>query len=425
MTVTADGADQVINTAGTSSERVLLSLAQAVTAGQTVTVSYAKPATGPKLTDNADREIDSFSNQPVNNAVPATVSSIAIISDPGPDQTYQGGDTIRAAVRFNADVTVTTVGTPVTGPRLKFRFRSSHPDDIGNSPHMVYESGTGTDSLVFFYVVSNVNESDSGTGIGIPANRLQANGTSAIKTGTTDATLTHTAIAHGTGHRVHGPTARDITAPVVSTTTGPTVNQATLVITFDEALDATGTAPAASAFTVKVGGTEVALADSSPVEVTGSTVILMLAEGVIDADVVTVAYDKPASNPIQNFAAGLDAASFGDQAVTNNTPNVAPTVLTDPAPVVGGTRLVITFSEPLTEGASATPDTSAFDVVVAGNARKVDAVAVSGSTVTLTLASAAVFGEAVTVSYTQPTGASAAKLQDRAPTPNLVATSPA
>ncbi|MXW66374.1 MAG: hypothetical protein F4Z72_05145, partial [Gemmatimonadales bacterium] len=420
FTITRDGVSQTAAGANVSSGQLFLGLGSTVTAGQTVTVSYQKPASN-KLLDTADREIDSFTNQPVNNAVPATVSSIAIISDPGPDQTYQGGDTIRAAVRFNADVTVTTVGTPVTGPRLKFRFRSSHTDDIDSGPHMVYESGTGTDSLVFFYVVSNVNESDSGTGIGIPANRLQANGTSAIKTGTTDATLTHTAIAHGTGHRVHGPTARDITAPVVSTTTVPTVNGTSLVITFTRPLDATGTAPAASAFTVKVGGTEVSLADSNPVAISGSTVTLTLASAVIDADVVTVAYDKPASNPIQEFTAGIDAATFGDQAVTNNTPNVAPTVLTDPAPVVGGTRLVITFSEPLTEGASATPDTSAFDVVVAGNARKVDAVAVSGSTVTLTLASAAVFGEAVTVSYTQPTGASAAKLQDRAPTPNLVA----
>ncbi|WP_419858624.1 SwmB domain-containing protein [Candidatus Palauibacter irciniicola] len=420
FTVTVDGTAHTPTSGGYLSGSLLLNLGTAITAGQTVTVSYEKPTTGNKLTDTRDREIDSFSNQSVNNAVPATVSSIVIISDPGPDKTYQAGDTIRAAVRFNADVTVTTVGTPVTGPRLKFKFRASHPSGILNPPHLVYESGTGTDSLVFFYVVSSAN--DSGTeGIGVPANVLDPNG-GAIKTGTTSVTLTHTALAHDVNHRVNGPGGnRDTTAPALHGTTVPTVNGTSLVITFNEVLDGTGTAPAASAFTVKVGGTEVALADSNPVAVSGSTVTLTLAAAVIDADVVTVAYDKPASNPIQDFRAGNDAASFGDQAVTNNTPNVAPTVLTDPAPVVGGTRLVITFSEPLTEGASATPDTSAFDVVVAGNARKVDAVAVSGSTVTLTLASAAVFGEAVTVSYTQPTGASAAKLQDRAPTPNLVA----
>ena len=116
LTVTVDGTGQtpgaIVRVSG-NHKRAQISVSPDITPGQTVTVSYSKPANaGHRLTDRRGGEVDAFTNQPVNNAVPATVSSIVIISDPGPDQTYQGGDTIRAAVRFNADVTVTTVARP-------------------------------------------------------------------------------------------------------------------------------------------------------------------------------------------------------------------------------------------------------------------------------------------------------------------------
>ena len=56
-------------------------------------------------------------------------------------------------------------------------------------------------------------------------------------------------------------------------------------------------------------------------------------------------------------------------------------------------------------------------MTVAGSNRGVSGVAVSGTRVTLTLSSAAVFGQTVTVGYTKP---GTAPLRDLAPTPNDV-----
>ena len=80
--------------------------------------------------------------------------------------------------------------------------------------------------------------------------------------------------------------------------------------------------------------------------------------------------------------------------------------------VVDGTSLALTYGEALDEDSA--PDASAFAVTVAEAARTVDAVAVSGSTAVLTLASAVASGETVTVDYTVPTGAGAKPLQDAA-----------
>ena len=79
---------------------------------------------------------------------------------------------------------------------------------------------------------------------------------------------------------------------------------------------------------------------------------------------------------------------------------------------VNGTALTLTFSEAL--DAASKPPADAFAVTVAGAARTVAEVALSGSSVTLTLGSAAVSGETVTVGYTVPTGANAAPLKDAA-----------
>ena len=77
---------------------------------------------------------------------------------------------------------------------------------------------------------------------------------------------------------------------------------------------------------------------------------------------------------------------------------------------VDGATLAITFSEDLSE--SPVPATTTFTVNVGSNQRGVTSVAISGSTVTLTLASAVTSTDAVTVSYTAPAEATAARLKD-------------
>ena len=114
--------------------------------------------------------------------------------------------------------------------------------------------------------------------------------------------------------------AGDATAP---TANGATVNGATLVISFDEAL-AAATNLANSAFTVKKtpsGGSEEAVALSGSPSISGSAVTLTLAAAVVSTDAVTVSYTRPASgtaNALED-AAGNEVASFTDRTVTNNT----------------------------------------------------------------------------------------------------------
>ena len=66
-----------------------------------------------------------------------------------------------------------------------------------------------------------------------------------------------------------------------------------------------------------------------------------------------------------------------------------------------GTQVILTFSETLSE---ATAPASAFAVLVAGSPRTVNAATTSDATVTLTLDSAVMAGETVTVFYADPSG---------------------
>ena len=114
--------------------------------------------------------------------------------------------------------------------------------------------------------------------------------------------------------------AGDATAP---TPNGATVNGATLVITFNEALAAAANL-ANGAFTVKKtpsGGSETTVALAGSPAISGATVTLTLAAAVVSTDAVTVSYTPPTSgtaNTLQD-AAGNEVASFTDRTVTNNT----------------------------------------------------------------------------------------------------------
>jgi uncharacterized repeat protein (TIGR02059 family) len=78
--------------------------------------------------------------------------------------------------------------------------------------------------------------------------------------------------------------------------------------------------PPISAFTVQVNSIARSI---TSVSVSGTTVILTLSSPVAFGDLVTVAYTKPPSNPLQTSAGGL-AATISAQYVNNNTqlPNI-------------------------------------------------------------------------------------------------------
>ena len=241
------------------------------------------------------------------------VTGVAVTSSPLSGSTYGAGETISFTAIFNGKVTVT--GMP------QFAFSLG-----GATKQVAYASGSDSSALVFPYTVAaGDNDAD---GVSWAADALSLKG-GAIKYMTSvvadqvDAALTHDAGDVQSGHKVDTPP---------QLTSKPSVNGTALVLTYNEALD-TGSVPAAGAFTVKVGGTEVSLASSNPVEVSGipnNTVTLTLAAAVTASATVTVSYAVPGSNPLQD-AAGTDAGAFTDEAVTNGTGNAAPAFANDTA----------------------------------------------------------------------------------------------
>ncbi|MCW8205190.1 SwmB domain-containing protein, partial [Verminephrobacter aporrectodeae] len=160
------------------------------------------------------------------------------------------------------------------------------------------------------------------------------------------------------------------------------------------------------------------------VAVSAKTVTLTLSRAVTSAETVTVSYTKPTggNNVIQD-AAGNDAVSFSDRAVTNSTPPVAdttaPAFITEgaKAPKVNASTLVLSFEDTgnLDADASHTPANGAFTVLVNGVANAVTNVSVQpqAKTVTLTLTTAVTRGQTVTVAYADPTtGNDANAIQD-------------
>ena len=109
-------------------------------------------------------------------------------------------------------------------------------------------------------------------------------------------------------------------------------------------------------------------------------------------------------------SAGDSAASEDESGTPRETS--APTVSSG---TVDGATLTLTFSEGLAE--TPLPAVATFTVNVGGNQRGVNTVAISGSTVTLTLASAVTSTDDVSVGYTVPSDAAAARLKDLSDNP--------
>jgi len=192
----------------------------------------------------------------------------------------------------------------------------------------------------------------------------------------------------------------DTTAPVIASAT---VDGTTLVLTYTEAtkLDATN-APAASDFTVASNGSSVEIT-SVTVDSTAKTVTLTLGTAVVNGDAVTISYADSSSgvNAIQD-AAGNDAAALNNFDVTNNTQAVVVTDTTAPVidtATIDGTSLVLTYNEALDDVNA--PAASDFTVASNGSSVEITSVTVDSTakTVTLTLGTAVVNGDAVTISY--------------------------
>ena len=125
------------------------------------------------------------------------------ISSPTVGDTFERGETIEVALAFSRSVAVT--GTPQLALGIGSATRQAG-----------YASGTGTDTLVFRYVVASGDADADGLSIGASALALNG-GTIKVAGGTLDAVLGlgASAVTNSTGHKVTGT----FTTPAVSAVT--------------------------------------------------------------------------------------------------------------------------------------------------------------------------------------------------------------
>jgi uncharacterized protein (TIGR02145 family)/uncharacterized repeat protein (TIGR02059 family) len=95
--------------------------------------------------------------------------------------------------------------------------------------------------------------------------------------------------------------------------------------------------PATSAFTVMVNSVSRTV---NSITISGTEVMLTLANPIVSGDIVTVAYTKPASNPLQTSSGG-QAASISAQTVTNNTLCATPSATTSAATSLANTTATL------------------------------------------------------------------------------------
>ena len=318
------------------------------------------------------------------------LETLAVSSAPANGTVYLAGETLDISATFNGNVNVDTAGG---APKFTL-------DLGGETRRAAWADGSGTRTLVFRYTVAAGDEDHDG--IAWAADALDLDGGTiklrhADPAQQVDAALTHGAQGPLAEHKVdaRGPGAE-----------AATVNGTSLIITFSETL-AEAASLANTAFGVTKGASDatVALGSTGPV-LSDNTLTLTLGAAITaEDDNVMVTYTKPTTTGTGNKLAdalGNETATF-THAVRNLLGDTDPPVLAEVDPALlaaDGETLTLTFNEPLDE--DSVPPPAAFMLTLGGHPGAVQEVAVSGSTVVLTLAAEfpAHPRDTVTLSYT-------------------------
>ena len=185
--VVNDGTSDIDITGATDSTYTLVAADEGKTIK--VEVSFTDDAGNDEtLASTATAAVSFAVQQQIADTTAPTISSIAVTSDPGYDDTYAIGDSIEVTVTFSEDVTVTGV------PRLGL--------NMGRSGKAAEYNDTSGSTVVFSYTVAEGDSDDDG--IAISSNRLTLNGGSIKDAADNDADLSHDALSAQQDHEVDG-----------------------------------------------------------------------------------------------------------------------------------------------------------------------------------------------------------------------------
>ena len=388
FTVMVNSSARTISSVSISGTKVLLTLASPVVYGDAVTVAYTKPSTNHLQTTSGGQAASITAKNVTNNVAavtPVYVSSAVENATPARvEMTYnQSLATIvpvASAFTVMVNSSVRTVSA-VTISGTKVLLTLAIPVVYGDAVTVAYTKPS-----------TNPLQTTSGEQAASITAKNVTNNVAAVTP-----VYVSSAVENGTPARVE--------------------------MTYN--LSLATVLPAASAFTVMVNSSTRTV---NTVAISGTKVLLTLASPVVYGDVVTVAYTKPSTNPLQTTSGG-QAASITAKNVTNNVAAVTPVYVSSAVENATPARVEMTYNLSL---ATIVPVASAFTVMVNSSTRTVSAVAISGTKVLLTLASPVVYGNAVTVAYTKPSanplqttsGGQAASITAKNVTNNVAAVTP-
>ena len=379
--IMVQGERRDVSTATVNGKTVELRLANAITTGQTVTVTYNDPTVG----------IDDL------NAI----------------QDRAGND---AASLINEGVTNTSEVSDSTAPKFVRAVMSSDGRSITLTYDEVLNDGNGPGTTDFTVTVDEVSAEPSqvslsgrtvllrlGTGV---QSRQDVSVSYTDPTGDDDANAIQDAAGNDAVSLIdqevaNASTVLDEVAPVFqsATTSGDGTK---IILTYDEILDS-AKKPATANFEITVQGEA---RGASTVTVIGKTVELGLGSAVTTGQVVTVAYTDPTdgvddTNAIQDRA-GNDAADLTGQEVTNASgaaDTTAPKFLRAVLASDGWT-ITLTYDEVLDDQNK--PATTYFAVTVDGDSEAISSLDVRDRTVLLFLVGRVPSLKDVKVAYTDP-----------------------
>ncbi len=354
--VVVNSVSRTISSVSISGTKVLLNLLTPVEFGNTVTVSYTKPANNPLQTTAGGQAVTLAAQQVTNNVAALPVFVSAAVENANPSvlsMTYNLALANIVPANSSFSVIVNTVARNVSSISIsgtKVLLTLSSPLVSG-------------DVVTVAYTLPAANPIQ--TAAGGNAVTLSAQ-----------------------------PVTNNVAAvPVYMSSLVENATPSLITLTYS--LTLTSSVPGPTAFTVMVNSVSRTV---TSVAVSGTKVLLTLASQVASGNTVTVAYAKPALNPLQT-AAGGQAAALAAQPVTNNVSAVVPLYLSSVVENIAPSVLKMTYSTSL---ANIVPTTSAFRVTVNTVVRTVSSVSLSGTNVLLTLSTPVIYGNIVTVSYTIP-----------------------